>query len=159
MHLTSCKLQVTRMKKGTVKKNYSKAIFISPVLKQVPSLINMAWLYHHLQILVNFLPGAVCIGETLSRASLISATSPFVRLFFCPCSKRVLHTKMVTFNTIVMIIKKITTDNMAITNMASKGRHIAKKNYYRFLLLPRESHFSVRKHILNIKKSSKFLKF
>jgi len=27
----------------------------------------------------------------------------------------------------MVMIKKITPDNMAITNMASKGRHIAKK--------------------------------
>ena len=46
---------------------------------------------------------------------------------FCPCTKRVLHTKMMTCNSIMMIIEKIITDNMAITNMASKGRLIAKK--------------------------------
>ena len=46
----------------------------------------------------------------------------------------------------MMMIKKITTDNMTITNMASKGRHIEKKNYYTFLLLLMEIQFSVQKH-------------
>jgi len=43
-----------------------------------------------------------------------------------------------TCNPIMMIIEKIITDNMAITNMASKGRHIAKKKLMQFFTPPHE---------------------